>query len=82
MPAAHGVCAVLPVDAKWPRSESVHMLLFTRSVAVEYVPSSHGRAADAPSLQNDPCEHALHAVAPARSWKVPPAHFEHVAAPC
>ena len=65
-----------------PGGHGVHMLLFTRSVAVEYVPSSHGSAADAPSLQNDPCEHALHAVAPARSWKVPPAHFKHVAAPC
>ena len=81
VPGLHGAAAVDPVAQLEPGGHGVHMLLFTRSVAVEYVPSSHGSAADAPSLQNDPCAHALHVVMPGWSWNVPPVHFEHVAAP-
>ena len=46
-------------------------------VELEKVPSTHGRAAEAPSAQYDPATHVAHAVFPDDSWYLPAAHLEH-----
>ena len=51
MPGLHGVCAVLPVGAKWPAAVVVQPLALVRLVEVEYEPSAHGSAAAAPAAQ-------------------------------
>ena len=51
VPAAHGVCSVLPVGAKWPGAVGVQSPALVRLVEVEYEPSAQGSAAAAPSGQ-------------------------------
>ena len=51
VPGLHGVCAVLPVGAKWPGAVGVQSPALLRLVEVEYEPSEHGSAAAAPSVQ-------------------------------
>ena len=42
VPAAQGVCAVLPNDARWPASAAVHWEAAVRIVELEYVPGAQG----------------------------------------
>ena len=51
VPGLHAVWRVLPVGAKWPGSVGVHSAALVRLVAVEYEPSRHGSAAEAPTSQ-------------------------------
>ena len=46
-----------------------------RPVELEYVPSLHGKAAEAPSAQYDPAGHVSHAVLPLSSWYLPVSHL-------
>ena len=52
-----------------------------RPVELEYVPSLHGKAAEAPSAQYDPAGHVSHPVLPLSSWKLPAVHLTHVPCP-
>eukprot|EP00966_Prymnesium_polylepis_P178770 4139629-Prymnesium_polylepis.1 len=72
---------MLPVGLKKPGSVSVHSSALVRFFALEYVPSLHGSAADAPALQYEPGSHASHAVAPSASWYVPGAHCKQTPSP-
>ena len=64
VPAAHGVGVTLPVEHAWPTGHAVQLSACHKSVALEYLPATHGSGADAPSAQNDPATHAEHAVVP------------------
>ena len=44
-------------------------------VELEYVPSLHGKAAEAPCAQYEPAGHVEHAVSPLSSWYLPAAHL-------
>ena len=57
VPGPHGVCLVLPVDAKWPLSVGVHSAALVRLVALECEPYLQGSAAAAPSAQYEPGVH-------------------------
>ena len=51
LPAAHGVCTMLPVGLKCPGCASVHWLASPRLVEAVQVPASHGNGAFAPGGQ-------------------------------
>ena len=55
----------------------MHWSALVKLVAVEWVPSSHGSGAEAPSGQYLPGLQGLHAVAFGSSWKDPAEHDEH-----
>ena len=57
----------------------LHCAALLRSVRFEYEPSSHGRAALAPSGQKWPGSQATHVCLPSSGWYVPAAHLSHVA---
>eukprot|EP00966_Prymnesium_polylepis_P020871 480405-Prymnesium_polylepis.1 len=51
VPAAHAVCATLPVVAKKPGKVGMHCAALSRLVALENEPSLHDNGADAPRGQ-------------------------------
>ena len=77
VPGLHGVCLVLPVDAKWPLSVGVHSAALVRLVALECEPSLQGSAAAAPSAQYEPGVHGSLTSLPGLAWKVPASHLRH-----
>ena len=81
VPAAHGRGQTLPVGAQKPGSVGVHSAALVKLVALLYVPSSHGSAAAAPTLQYEPPTQARQAVAFTSGWCVPAAHGLHDALP-
>eukprot|EP00964_Phaeocystis_antarctica_P007885 scaffold4244_cov69-Phaeocystis_antarctica.AAC.3 len=81
VPGLHGAWSVLPNGEKWPLSVGVHSPGLVRLVAFEYVPSSHGSGALAPSGQNEPGVHGSQTVWASFFWYVPASHLSHVPLP-
>ena len=83
VPGSHGVCASEPVGQNVPGSHGRQSprLLIASSDGLLRRPAGHESAADAPEGQYWPgvvtCVHALHAVSPSSSWKLPALHGRH-----
>ena len=58
----------------------MHCAADPRPAALLKLPSRHGSAADAPSVQYAPAKQPTHAVCPGCSWNVPAAHLAQL--PC